>query len=294
MLSMEPARILGFRDSYLFFLKNTHLVRVNTTVEERQWMIENGLLMANFKSKLIAVVTARSIFKSFGARIIKGGRSRIDDYFEANATEEDLIDESEGEASRTGDDHAGANGSSYQDGHSSSSHKRKLQHNDPMRQITDLNWLYESAMAVRALNSRLKELRKENPKFMDPHTNVEQVPSLCQPTRCEVRNAPDEDSSEPNALTGAGDNTTGTIPTVSSIPRSIGPVVDTAVKIDIRAGVPPPPPIHDPGVWEVIPEEIRQALDEAEFSRPIVEEDEDLTRYPISIISGQYQAAYPM
>lgn len=294
MLSMEPARILGFRDSYLFFMKNQHLVRVNTTVEERQWMIENGLLMANFKSKLIAVVTARSIFKFFGARIIKNGRSRVDDYFESNATEEDLVDESEGDmGSRAGDDHAsGANGSSHQ-GDGSSSHKRKLLHNESMRQITDLNWQYESAMAVRALNSRLKELRKENPKFMDPHTNIEQVPLLSQPTRCEVQAAPEVFSESAKDFTGSGDNT-GHAPTVLSIPRSIGPVVEVSVKVDIRAGVPPPPLIHDPGVWAAIPEDIRQELEEAEYARPMMEVSENPTRYPISIISGQYQASYPM
>jgi len=293
MLSMEPARVLGFRDSYLFFLKNPQLVRVNTTVEERQWMIENGLLMANFKSKLIAVVTARSIFKSFGARIIKGGRSRVDDYFESNATEEDLMDESENDAgSRAGDDNGGANGSYHGEG---SSHKRKLLHNDSMRQVTDLNWQYESAMAVRALNSRLKELRKENPKFMDPHTNVEQIPLLYQPTRCEVQAVSDACPSDSANHVRTDDTASGPVPTALSIPRSIGPLVDTAVKIDIRAGAPPPPFIHDPGLWAVIPEDIRNALDEAELSaRPMFDEDENHTRYPISLISGQYQSAYPM
>lgn len=291
MLSMEPARVLGFRDSYLFFLKNPQLVRVNTTVEERQWMIENGLLMANFKSKLIAVVTARSIFKSFGARIIKGGRSRVDDYFEANATEEDLMDESENDAgSRAGDDN-GANGNSHHEG---SSHKRKLLHNDSMRQVTDLNWQYESAMSVRALNSKLKELRKENPKFMDPHTNIEQVPLLYQPTRCEVQAVSEASLSDAVNHTRTDDTTPAPVPTALTIPRSIGPMVDTAVKIEIKAGVPPPPLIHDPGLWAVIPEDIRNALDEAELSRSYLEEDEAQTRYPISIISGQYQASYPM
>ncbi|KAF9998808.1 hypothetical protein BGZ65_005746, partial [Modicella reniformis] len=279
MLSMEPARILGFRDSYLFFLKNPQLVRVNTTVEERQWMIENGLLMANFKSKLIAVVTARSIFKSFGARIIKNGRSRVDDYFEANATEEDLIDESEGDAvSRVGDDNmSGANGASHQ-GDSSHSFKRKLQHNESTRQITDLNWQYESAVAVRALNSRLKELRKENPKFMDPHTNIEQVPLFTQPRRCDVNVIPEVDpSGSTKTLTGPDVHATGPITTVLSIPRSIGPMVDTAVKVEIRSSMPPPPLIHDPSVWAVVPEDIRRALEEAESTRSLVEEDDDLT-----------------
>ncbi|KAF9992144.1 hypothetical protein BGZ79_003453 [Entomortierella chlamydospora] len=295
MLSMDPARVLGFRDSYLFFLRNPQLVRVNTTVEERQWMIENGMLMANFKSKLIAVVTARSIFKSFGARIIKNGRSRIDDYFESNPTEEDQVDGSEGDAmSRAGDDHSGsggANGSSMLGGTLSSS-KRKLMHDESTRHITDLNWQYESAMAVRALNSRLRELRKENPKFLDPHTNIEQVPILLQPTRCEVKVTPAIPTSH---ATRTDNQPTTPTPNVLSIPRSIGPQVDTTVKIEIKPGVPPPPMIHDPNVWAVIPEDICRILEEAEAAKAAEEDyNEDLTKYPISILSGQYQASFPM
>ncbi|KAF9361158.1 hypothetical protein BGX26_005532 [Mortierella sp. AD094] len=297
MLSMDPARVLGFRDSYLFFLRNPQLVRVNTTVEERQWMIENGMLMANFKSKLIAVVTARSIFKSFGARIIKNGRSRVDDYYESNPTEEDQVDGSEGDAmSRIGDDQSGsggANGSGMlPDGTLSSSSKRKLMHDESTRHITDLNWQYESAMAVRALNSRLKELRKENPKFLDPHTNIEQVPILLQPSRCEVKVTPAVPTLH---ATGPDNQPTTPASNVLSIPRSIGPQVDTTVKIEIKPGVPPPPMIHDPNVWAAIPEDICRILEEAEAAKAADEDyNEDLTKYPISILSGQYQASFPM
>ncbi|KAF9107302.1 hypothetical protein BGX27_008787 [Mortierella sp. AM989] len=296
MLSMDPARVLGFRDSYLFFLRNPQLVRVNTTVEERQWMIENGMLMANFKSKLIAVVTARSIFKSFGARIIKNGRGRIDDYYEANATEDDPVDESEGDGtSRIGDDHSGLGGANGNGLDGAFGSKRKLMHDESTRHITDLNWQYESAMAVRALNSRLKELRKENPKFLDPHTNIEQVPTLLQPSRCEVEVTSAAHSLKTTLPVTVDGQVTAPVVNAVSIPRSIGPQVDTAVKIEIKAGVPPPPMIHDPNVWAVIPEDICRILEEAESAKAAEEDDnEDLTKYPISILSGQYQASYPV
>ncbi|KAF9123154.1 hypothetical protein BGW39_009227 [Mortierella sp. 14UC] len=298
MLSMDPARVLGFRDSYLFFLKNPQLVRVNTTVEERQWMIEQGMLMANFKSKLIAVVTARSIFKSFGAKIIKGGKSRVDDYFEANASD-DAIDDSEGDAtSRTGDDTAASGSTGHinqvEDHPSPGPSKRKhtLMHEDSARQITDLNWQYESAVAVRALNSRLKELRKENPKFLDPHTNIEQIPTITQPTRCHVHVVPEtHPSSKPQGGESGREEAT-----VLSIPRSIGPQVDTNVKIEIKPGAPLPPLIHDADVWAVIPEDIRRVLEEeAEIAQSREYDDNnEVSRFPISLLSGQYQAAYPL
>ncbi|KAF9323576.1 hypothetical protein BGZ91_003500 [Linnemannia elongata] len=298
MLSMDPARVLGFRDSYLFFLKNPQLVRVNTTVEERQWMIEHGMLMANFKSKLIAVVTARSIFKSFGAKIIKGGKSRVDDYFESNASE-DAGDDSEGDTtSRTGDDNiqSGSTGGNYQaEDHSSpapSKRKHTLMHEDSARQITDLNWQYESAMAVRALNSRLKELRKENPKFLDPHTNIEQIPTITQPTRCDVHVVRETGSSSKPQMGDVEKEET----TVISIPRSLGPQVDANVRVEIKPGAPLPPLIHDPSVWAAIPEDIRRVLEEAEIeqARDYDENDEVMKKFPISLLSGQYQAAYPL
>ncbi|KAG0307566.1 hypothetical protein BGZ99_001408 [Dissophora globulifera] len=307
MLSMDPARVLGFRDSYLFFLKNPQLVRVNTTVEERQWMIENGMLMANFKSKLIAVVTARSIFKSFGARIIKNGRGRVDDYYEANATEDDLLDESEGDgASRAGDDQGGYGQNEPASGSAAS--KRKLMHEEMTRQVTDLNWQYESAMAVRALNSRLRELRKENPRFLDPHTNIEQVPALLQPSQCKVKTAPSffaQAQARTKATSGSGsDNATSVpaeVPAVIMIPRSIGPVTDASVRVEIKAGVPPPPLIHDSEVWAAIPEDtrqaledIRQAFDDADAANAEDDDDGEQTKYPISILAGQYQASYPI
>jgi hypothetical protein len=284
---MDPARVLGFRDSYLFFLKNPQLVRVNTTVDERAWMIENGMLMANFKSKLIAVVTARSIFKSFGHRIIKRGRSKVDDYYESRAIEDDNADESDEDASKAGD----MDGSQQGDIPMGGKRKHTLLHSeDAVRHVTDLNWMYESAMAVRALNSQLKELRKENPKFLDPHTSVEQVPHLKQPTHCKVEAVPkSSNQEEPN-----GQSTSVSVSKVLSIPRSMGPMIDATIKVEIKGGIPAPPVIQDPGVWAVIPEDIRKTLEDAEAAMPRDEEDEDALKFPLSIMEGHRQAAFPV
>lgn len=297
MMSMDAARVLGFRDSYLFFLKNPQLVRVNTTVEERTWMIEKGMLMANFKSKLIAVVTARSLFKSFGYKIIKKGRSRVDDYYESRATDDGIADDSEDDAASKAeeDGSTGANGigPNSEDTYSHAGGKRKhtlLQQEESARQVTDLNWLYESAMAVRTLNGQLKELRKENPKFLDPHTNIEQIPLATQPERCNVTVAPKPKNQEQDAV-----STTLSLPTVLSIPRSIGPLVDAVVKVEIKGTTPAPPLIDDPAVWAVIPEDIRRALEVAESAKSKEnEDDEDLTKFPLSLLEGQYQAAFPV
>ncbi|KAF9194207.1 hypothetical protein BGZ51_000788 [Haplosporangium sp. Z 767] len=299
MLSMDPARVLGFRDSYLFFLKNPQLVRVNTTADERAWMIERGMLMPNFKSKLIAVVTARSIFKSFGHRIIKKGRSRVDDYYESRAIEEDTAVDSDDDTASKADEAGGSqniNGitNALEDSQTASLGKRKhtlLQTEESTRQVTDLNWLYESALAVRALNTQLKDLRKENPKFSDPHTNIEQVPASSQPTHCETTAVPSKSEKQDNKKAPA---TNAIIATVISIPRSVGPQVDTAVKVEIKGGAPAPPAIQDPRIWAVIPDDIRKALEAADVSKTKGEENDDLSKFPLSLSEGQFQASFPI
>ncbi|KAG0326605.1 PHD finger protein 10 [Dissophora globulifera] len=293
IMSMDAARVLGFRDSYLFFLRNPHLIRVNTTVEERTWMIENGMLMANFKSKLIAVVTARSLFKMFGHRIIKRGRSKVDDYYESRAVEEDPIDDTDEDGTLRAGDADGSQAGAHDEG-GSGRRKHMLAHpEEPARLVTDLNWLYESALAVRTLNSQLKGLRKDNPKFLDPHTNIEQIPLATQPTRCEVSTAP-----SPSATAQEDGNPPAGVPplasTVLSIPRSIGPQVDWAVKVDIRSGRPAPPTIQDPNIWAAIPDDIRKALEVADAAKPKEEINEDLTKFPLSLLDGQFQAAFPV
>lgn len=301
MLSMDPARVLGFRDSYLFFIKNPHLIRVITTVEERTWMIREGLLMANFKSKLIALVTARSIFKTFGHRIIKNGRSRVDDYYEA-AAEDEPMESYDREASTQVEEGSVAGDDTI----ATSRRKRALdQSEENARPITGLNWMYESALTVRALNTQLKTQRKDNPRFMDPHTNIEQIPAALQPTRCVVKMAPDTVDRKPVIRRQPSLNTEGSTDTaevtgaaplvskVATVPRSIGPKIDTNVKIEIKAGAPGPPIINDPNVWAVIPEDIRKAIEEAEAPTED-EEDPNQHKFPISLMPGHYQSAYPV
>ncbi|KAF9377943.1 hypothetical protein CPB97_009857 [Podila verticillata] len=286
MLSMDPARVLGFRDSYLFFIKNPHLARIITTSEERAWMIREGLLMPNFKNKLIAVVSARSIFKSFGARIIKNGRSKVDDYYEAGV-DGSVMDDSADEGTEQGEEtKLTTNGATEEAPRAGPGRKRALpKPEEPARTVTDLTWQYEGAMTVRAFNNQLKEMRKENPKFLDPHTNIEQGPLAFQPTRIHVqkveqddfRHTRDEDASQA---------------TVVSIPRTVGPKVDTTVKVEIKGGPPGPPLINDPNVWAAIPEDIRRALQDAETDS--TEETYEHRKYPISVMHGQFQASYPV
>lgn len=80
MLSTEPARCCGFRDSYLFFTKHPKLYKVVLGEEQKKELIRRDILPSSYKGRNIGVVTARSVFREFGSRIIVGGRKVIDDY----------------------------------------------------------------------------------------------------------------------------------------------------------------------------------------------------------------------
>lgn len=80
MLSTEPARCTGFRDSYLFFTKHIHLHKIIINDAEKHDIIKRDIIPHSYKGRAIGVVTARSVFREFGARIIVGGRRIIDDY----------------------------------------------------------------------------------------------------------------------------------------------------------------------------------------------------------------------
>ncbi|CAK7213702.1 chromatin structure-remodeling complex subunit RSC7 [Sporothrix bragantina] len=87
MLSTEPARCVGFRDSYLFFTKHRRLYKVLVGDDEKRDMIEREIIPHSYKGRTIGIVTARSVFREFGALIIVGGRRVIDDYTLANEEE---------------------------------------------------------------------------------------------------------------------------------------------------------------------------------------------------------------
>jgi chromatin structure-remodeling complex protein RSC7 len=92
MLSTEPARCVGFRDSYLFFTKHKKLYKIIVNDEEKRDMIEREIIPHSYKGRSIGIVTARSVFREFGALIIVGGRRIVDDYNVAKAREEGAVE----------------------------------------------------------------------------------------------------------------------------------------------------------------------------------------------------------
>lgn len=98
MLATECARVLGYRDSYLLFNKNRSLYKIIATQIEKDDLIQQDILPYSYRSRQIAIVTARSMFRQFGSRVIVNGRRVRDDYWEGKArkqgfTEDDLAGE---------------------------------------------------------------------------------------------------------------------------------------------------------------------------------------------------------
>lgn len=105
MLATECARVLNYRDSYLLFNKNRSLYKIIATYNEKQDLIAQGILPNSYRSRQIAIVAARSMFRQFGARMIANGRRVRDDYWETKArkqgfTEDDLASEKRPGASK--------------------------------------------------------------------------------------------------------------------------------------------------------------------------------------------------
>lgn len=92
MLSTEPARCVGFRDSYLFFTKHRRLYKIIVDDEEKRDMIERDIIPHSYKGRSIGIVTARSVFREFGARIIIGGKRITDDYRVTEMRAEGLVE----------------------------------------------------------------------------------------------------------------------------------------------------------------------------------------------------------
>lgn len=91
MLGTEPARCMGFRDAYLLFQKHRRLLKVVLTDAEKHDLIEREVIPHSYKGRTIAVVTARSVFREFGAKIVVGGKRVFDDYYERQAREQGYV-----------------------------------------------------------------------------------------------------------------------------------------------------------------------------------------------------------
>ncbi|KAI9786599.1 MAG: hypothetical protein M1839_006149 [Geoglossum umbratile] len=196
MLSTEPARCIGFRDSYLFFQKHKQLYKIIVDDHEKRDLIDRELIPHSYKGRAIGVVTARSVFREFGARIVVGGRKITDDYqvavARANGEIEGELADPNDKLPKSGESY---NKNQYVAWHGASSVYHSGAPSVPMPNgkvvdakkkkvtVTETNWMFEHAMEASRFNSRLLTSRRKTlGGVYDPHTNSMQYPSIMQPT----------------------------------------------------------------------------------------------------------------
>jgi len=209
MLSTEPARCTGFRDSYLFFTKHLMLYKIIVDDEEKRDLIDRGIIPHSYKGRAIGVVTARSVFREFGSKIVIGGRKIVDDYYTAAARERgDVEGELADPHDRLPTEGQEYNRNQYVAWHGASSVYHNSTSNLPQAPgrppitmkrktpITGANWMYEHAREAHRFNSELTALRRVINKsgVYDPHTNLLCYPMNLQPTHAKWELAGDAPS----------------------------------------------------------------------------------------------------
>ncbi|CAO3684105.1 unnamed protein product [Umbelopsis ramanniana] len=191
MLGKDVVALLNMRDSFVLVNKNPLVVKVDATQEDKNYLIEHGYLRSTFRTRDITIVSARSIFKTFGHRVIKKGRRGRDDYFATGVPEEDSEAEDEKEeaeekkrarlytkTSEMPQDTAFGAGASSLSFRRSNLTNRFVPNRGPPN---DLNWIFHAALSVRDFNAQLREYRSKNPSFYDVHTHIYQTPASMQP-----------------------------------------------------------------------------------------------------------------
>ncbi|KAF2225652.1 chromatin remodelling complex Rsc7/Swp82 subunit-domain-containing protein [Elsinoe ampelina] len=212
MLSTEPARCTGFRDSYLFFNKHLSLHKIVLNDEEKMDLIERDLIPHSYKGRNIGICTARSVFREFGARIVIGGKKVIDDYYEEAARERgDVEGELADPTDRLPPEGEAYNKNQYVAWHGAS----QVYHTQPQSNtiptgnkaqgkqrkvnLTEGNWQLEHAREASKFNTHLATLRRSTlPGLYDIHTNLLLAPKITQPTHAKWTPSPSVSASIPS------------------------------------------------------------------------------------------------
>jgi hypothetical protein len=210
MFSKDPAALLNFRDSFVFIKKNPKLVKVYVTDEEKSYLVETNKLRATFRTRDVSVVSARSVFKVFGHRVVKKGRRGKDDYYftgdyDENEpvpdSDEDLQQQQQQQQQLQQQQPQQQDSLSQQlqqqwldDGKGKALAAGPVLLNTNMLQahpfesrpaiepLNTYNWLHHAAVSARDFSAQLQSYRLNNTTFYDIHTNAYQIPHTKQAT----------------------------------------------------------------------------------------------------------------
>lgn len=183
MISTEPARLVGFRDSYLLFKTHRTLFKKVADNDEKIDLIQRGIIPNSYKGRAVNLVTARSIFREFGSRMIENGKKVIDDFWEQRA-----IDNGDIPGELADPDQLYKTKLSNVLGDSgivSTGHATPLTATPIVNYQGDPTWMYQIAKQTSEYNKKLYELRTNNmyKGYKDTYTNLTLYPQSTQPTQ---------------------------------------------------------------------------------------------------------------
>ncbi|KAL1301693.1 hypothetical protein AAFC00_005906 [Neodothiora populina] len=220
MLSTEPARCTGFRDSYLFFTKHLQLHKIIIDENEKKDLIARDLIPHSYKGRAIGVVTARSVFREFGARIVIGGKKITDDYYVQAAKDRgDIEGQLADPTDRIPPPGEPYNKNQYVAWHGASSVYHNNAPSVPLTtgkpapgkrkaNITTVNWQIEHAREASRFNSTLTSYRRTTlGGVYDSHTNLMFYPRIMQPSHVKWEQITDEPESDESTTNGQASST---------------------------------------------------------------------------------------
>jgi len=182
------ARKVGLRDSTSLFTKTPSLAKLSATVDDRDYLTSVGLLAHQLKHREIGLVTARSIFKQFGYRIIRKGKRIRDDYDVGDRNENDLA--SDDEEMQDNEDEIDDEEKGTSDTKTGREPLLRPSEATPRFQRSSIHfskhlpWIHRAAASAAEFNSRLRAARQE--QFFDIHTNQSQVRKATHPSHLTV------------------------------------------------------------------------------------------------------------
>ncbi|KAI9276122.1 chromatin remodelling complex Rsc7/Swp82 subunit-domain-containing protein [Sporodiniella umbellata] len=177
MFSKDPAAVLGYRDSFVFVKRNTSLVKVQMNNEERGYLVDSNQLRPSFRTRELNAVTARSVFKRFGHRIVKNGvRGRDDYYYSGEFAEQPLkkANHSIKPLPTIAPIKSIPSHPSTQPPSSLTVGTNRLKF-DVSTSKNALDWIHCAAVNARQFNSKLFSYRQSNSAHYDLLTNVYQI-----------------------------------------------------------------------------------------------------------------------
>lgn len=194
MVSTEPARLVGFRDSYLLFKTHRTLFKKVCSNEEKMDLIDRGLIPNSYKGRAVNLVAARSVFREFGAIMILDGKKVIDDFWEQRAIDR------------------GDNAGDYADPNETIKYQSKLSAilgnetstvstgmapliSTPLvNYTTDVSWMYQICAQTQEFNRKVSETRQValSRGIKDIYTNLNFLPAHTQPHRSTTERLQDE------------------------------------------------------------------------------------------------------